>query len=107
VLLLKLLRRNSLNPNLKERCISFYWLPLNKKVLWIIIQTSLKLLIMFTDLCGLSLLLKLLELLRRHKTDWFVSCDELGAGRHRGQDDVPAQAADAAQRTTKQAISTT
>lgn len=43
---------------------------------------------------GLSLLLKLLELLRCDEADWFVPCDQLGASRHGGQDDVPAQTAD-------------
>lgn len=46
-----------------------------------------------SDLCGLSLLLKLLELLGRDKTDRFVPCNQLRASRHGGQDDVPAQAA--------------
>lgn len=45
-------------------------------------------------LSGLSLLLKLLELLCRNKADWFVPCNQLGASRHGGQDDVPAQTAD-------------
>lgn len=53
--------------------------------------------VMYSDLCGLSLLLKLLELLSCDKTDWFVSCDQLRASRHGGEDDVSAQAADAAQ----------
>lgn len=43
---------------------------------------------------GLSLLLKLLELLRCDEADWFVPCDQLGASGHGGQDDVPAQTAD-------------
>lgn len=47
-------------------------------------------------LCGLSLLLKLLELLSCDEADWFVPCDQLCSGRHRGQDDVPAQTADTA-----------
>lgn len=50
-----------------------------------------------TNLCGLSLLLKLLELLSCDKTDRFVSSYELGACRHRGQDDVSAQATDTAE----------
>ncbi len=50
-------------------------------------------------LCGLSLLLQLLELLCCNKADWFVPCDQLCAGRHRGQDDVPAQTADTARRS--------
>lgn len=41
-------------------------------------------------LSGLSLLLKLLELLCCNKADWFVPCNQLGASRHGGQDDVPA-----------------
>lgn len=45
---------------------------------------------------GLSLLLKLLELLRCDEADRLVPGDQLGASRHRGQDDVPAQTADAA-----------
>lgn len=49
-------------------------------------------------LCGLSLLLKLLELLSRDEADWFVPCDQLCSGGHRGQDDVPAQTADTARR---------
>lgn len=52
-------------------------------------------------LCGLSLLLKLLELLCCDKADWFVPCDQLCASRHGGQDDVPAQTADAAQKRGK------
>lgn len=46
------------------------------------------------NLCGLSLLLKLLELLCCNKADWFVPCDQLCASRHGGQDDVPSQTAD-------------
>lgn len=49
-----------------------------------------------THLCGLSLLLKLLELLCCDKADWFVPCDQLGTSRHGGQDDVPAQTANTA-----------
>lgn len=45
---------------------------------------------------GLSLLLELLELLRGDEADGFVPGDQLGASRHGGQDDVPAQTADAA-----------
>lgn len=45
------------------------------------------------NLCGLSLLLKLLELLRCDKTDRFVSCNQLRASRHGGENDVSAQAA--------------
>lgn len=52
-------------------------------------------------LSGLSLLLKLLELLCCDKADWFVSCYQLGASRHRGQDDVPAQTADTDQTQTE------
>lgn len=46
---------------------------------------------------GLSLLLELLELLCCDEADWFVPCDQLGASRHGGQDDVPAQTADTGQ----------
>lgn len=49
-------------------------------------------------LCGLSLLLKLLELLGCDKADWFVPSDQLRTSRHGGQDDVPAQTADTAQK---------
>lgn len=46
------------------------------------------------DLCGLSLLLQLLELLSCDEAHGFVACDQFGSSRHGGQDDVPAQAAD-------------
>lgn len=54
--------------------------------------------ILWTYLRGLSLLLKLLELLCCYEADRFVSCDELRPGGHGGQDDVPAQTAEAARR---------
>lgn len=44
------------------------------------------------------MLLKLLELLGCDKADWFVPSDQLRTGRHGGQDDVPAQTADTAQK---------
>lgn len=50
------------------------------------------------NLRGLSLLLELLKLLRCDKADWLVPSDQLSSSRHRGQDDVPAQAANAAQK---------
>lgn len=52
------------------------------------------------NLCGLSLLLKLLQLLRCDEADWFVPCDQLRASRHGGQDDVPAQTADVCVQTS-------
>lgn len=72
-----------LNPAMgKQACLFFWGLYLTS--------------VTCTNLCGLSLLLKLLELLRCDKTDRFVSGYELGACRHGGQDDVPAQATDTA-----------
>lgn len=53
-------------------------------------------------MCGLSLLLELLELLSCDEADGFVPCDQLGSGWHRGQDDVPAQTADTAHAERKQ-----
>lgn len=56
----------------------------------------LKMKSIYKNLCGLSLLLKLLELLRCDKTDRFVSCNQLRASRHGGENDVSAQAANTA-----------
>lgn len=52
------------------------------------------------NLCGLSLLLKLLELLCCDKADRFVPRNQLRASRHGSQDDVPTQAADICVKTS-------
>lgn len=44
-----------------------------------------------SNLCGLSLLLQLLQLLSSHKTDRLVPSNYLGACWHSGQNDVSAQ----------------
>lgn len=59
-----------------------------------------------SDLCGLSLLLKLLELLGCDKTDRFVPCNQLRASRHGGQDDVPAQVAKTEEKKKNHSLST-
>lgn len=59
---------------------------------------------MSANLCGLSLLLKLLELLCCDKADWFVPCNQLGTGRHGGQNNVPAQAAQKTEGKDKNAV---
>lgn len=51
------------------------------------------------DLCGLALLLQLLQLLSRNETDRLVPGDELGACWHAGQDNIPAEITDTAYRT--------
>lgn len=90
-MLLQLLRRNGLDANLrgvgKERdglSAGAQTVPRRR--------TKVR-----AHLRGLTLLLELLELLRCDEADWFVAGDQLGASGHGGQDDVPAQTADAAQ----------
>lgn len=74
---------------------SLYLFDLNRnykmKSLYVLKMKSI-----YKNLCGLSLLLKLLELLRCDKTDRFVSCNQLRASRHGGENDVSAQAANTA-----------
>ena len=52
-------------------------------------------------LCGLTLLLQLLQLLGGDEADRLVPGHELGACRHGGQDDVPPKAAEATHGATR------
>ena len=49
-------------------------------------------------LCGLALLLKLLQLLCSQKTHWFVPSDQFCPCWHRSQDDISTQPTDAKER---------
>lgn len=59
-------------------------------------QTSLSWSIVSTGpyLCGLTLLLKLLQLLGSKETHWLIASDELGSCWHGREDDVAAQSAE-------------
>lgn len=45
-------------------------------------------------LCGLPLVLELLQLLGCDKADGFAAGNQLGPRRHRGENDVPSQSTD-------------
>lgn len=51
------------------------------------------------DLCGLALLLQLLQLLSCNEADRLVPGDELGACWHAGQNNIPSKITDTAYRT--------